>query len=235
MLLIRDKDDLFGWMIINFDIDGQDESELHINETIHFLSKDLEKDNISWLDLDDPIERKYSEIWGDALRSEKTLNYCTMEAHFAYKLHYTTMEALFMFISATNNVVSNPDLLSKFGLPEWALPLIRGCWTDIWQAYDYIYTRIEIGFHGRIAKVVKMCGNTTKGLLEAAVLQDKYAAYHGLDFGQSPSHEISSNMLIQCAKAITGFVHIYVDSSQDDELRALYLQKLISKIGTKAN
>ena len=25
--------------------------------------------------------------------------------------------------------------------------------------------------------------------------------------------------------------HIYVDSSQDDELRALYLQKLISKIG----
>ena len=78
MLLIRDKDDLFGWMIINFDIDGQDESELHINETIHFLSKDLEKDNISWLDLDDPIERKYGEICGDALRSENPLNYCTI-------------------------------------------------------------------------------------------------------------------------------------------------------------
>ena len=43
---IRDKDDLFGWMIINFDIDGQDESELRISET-SFLSKDLEKDYIS--------------------------------------------------------------------------------------------------------------------------------------------------------------------------------------------
>ena len=76
----------------------------------------------------------------NALRSEKTLNYCTMEAHFAYKLHYMTMEALFMFVLATNHVVSNPDLLSKFGLPGWALLLIMGYWTDIWQAYDYIYT-----------------------------------------------------------------------------------------------
>ena len=30
---------------------------------------------------------------------------------------------------------------------------------------------------------------------------------------------------------LTGFVHRYVNSSQDDDLRALYLQKLISKIG----
>ena len=47
-------------------------------ETIRFLSKDIEKDNISWLDLDDPIERKYGEICGDALRSENPLNYCTI-------------------------------------------------------------------------------------------------------------------------------------------------------------
>ena len=103
-----------------------------------------------------------------------------------------------MFILATNDAVSNPDLLSKFDLPEWALPLVRSSWTDIWQAYDYVYTRIEIGFHGRMAKVVKMCGDTTESLLEAAVLQDKYVAYLGLDFDQSPSHEISSSMLIKC-------------------------------------
>ena len=109
--------------------------------------------------------------------------------------------------------------------------MIKSC-KNFWEGDGkQITNRLEFGFHGRTVKVLSFNGDTIEGLFEATELQDKYAAYHGLDFSQSTSHEIRDNLTHQVSNAINGFVHIYVDSNQRNEIHALYIQKLIAETG----
>ena len=57
---------------------------------------------------------------GDILTTERTLNYYTMDSYLAYKIHYATMETTFLFARAVLNFVENPDILARFGLPQWS-------------------------------------------------------------------------------------------------------------------
>ena len=225
---IVDEDEMYGWLVFSPDIDDKEE----ITTPVQLVSKDLEKDSVSWLDHDNLVQRGYKEIFGDALASERSLQYFTMDAELAYRIQYATMEVLSMVWAAVNHIVKNPEVLARFGLPSWTWPLISQSWNHYWTSSGkQVFCRLQFGIQGKNIKLLEVAGDTTEGLLEAAVLQDKYAAHHGLDFGRSTAQEVNSNIVNPCANAINGFVHIYVDSSPQNEVRALYIRELVAETG----
>ena len=228
---IIDEDEIYGWMVVNYDIDAQEENK----EIVKIHSKELEADNLLWLDIENEIQQKYIDTYGKALRAERSLNYFTIDAHLAYKIHYVTMDLASLITGAINHVLKDHEVLAKFGLPHWTWQYITDSWNRYWRSDGkQVFTRLEIGFNGKDIKVLGLSGDTTEGLLEAAELQDKYAAHHGLDLGQSSSRDFSTNILNPCKNAINGFVHIYVEPNEHDQLRALHIQKLVSETGNES-
>ena len=88
-----------------------------------------------------------------------------------------------------------------------------------------ITNRLEFGFHGRTVKVLSPMETLLRVSLKPQAFRIR--AYHSLDFSQSTSHEICDNITQQVSNAINGFMHIYADSNQKNEIHALYIQKLI--------
>ena len=104
---IRDEDEMYGWMAINFDVDSQDENAFNILKPVWRISTEIEKDNISWLDSSNPAQNKFSQIWSDLFKKQRQLEYYTMEAHLAYKIHYATLECNFMCVHSTEAVITD--------------------------------------------------------------------------------------------------------------------------------
>ena len=103
----------------------------------------------------------------------------------------------------------NYGLLDRYMVSTWIYLLSNWDWI-LWSHGEGVWERYQGSYRGCYCRIhMKL----TMALI----------------FDQFPSHDISSNILIQCARAITDF-GIYVDSSQHDELGALYLQKLSYKI-----
>ena len=229
---IRDDDETYGWMVINFDVDGQDQSIFNIDEPVHRIITERENDNISWLDLSNPAQDTFSKLWGNLLENQRKLEYYTMEAHFAYRIHYLTLECHHLCCRAVDHILKDDLRLAKFGVPEWSWPLIRDSWREFWEADGKcILTRLEFGFNGKQLKLLGNSVDPIEGLLEAVVLQDKWAKHHSINIGKSATNELYENLLWQINDAVTGFVHILTEKNEKHEYKALYLQQLLLEAG----
>ncbi|OMJ94861.1 hypothetical protein SteCoe_1888 [Stentor coeruleus] len=228
---IRDEDELYGWMIIDFDVDHVDQQALDkINHPVKKHTKEVTHDN-PWLDLNDPIEAYYYEKTGKFMNSG-TFNYFTIEEHLAYKVLYATMECSFMLNRATNKVVNSPELMEKFGLPQWTWDMIKDSWNFYWNSKGKTITgRLEFAFKGRNVKLVDFYGDTLYGLAEAVKIQDKLAGHLDCTMGDSPSVKLKEGLITHVKSCFKDFVHICTDSKQEHLSIAHFIQNIIRECG----
>ena len=226
---IRDEHEIFGWMVINFDVDGQDQDQLKINDAVkkHKLEKGV--GDLSWLDLDNPAQKLYGEYWHEFLINLDS--YYTMESHLSDKILFASMELNFIALMATDKVLKDDERLKKFGLPDWVIPFLKDSWGNMFEMIGKIIcNRTEVAFNGKDVKLLNFDGDTVFGLLEA-IIQDQWAKAHGCDIGISSSENIYTGLLDMCRGTVTGFVHILIDEDPKNHYIALFLQQVFKEIG----
>ena len=231
---IRDEDETYGWMVVNYDVDSQDPSELpNLENPLHraVIEKDISLQEC--LDPNDLLEQKYLELYGDRYLHMQNMPYYTIEAFMAYKIQYATMEYSFMCIMSASHIAESDELLEQFGVPKWAWPHIRDSLNKFWTSNGkYITYRNDFGIKGQTLKVLGISDDCMLGLFEAAVLQDKILKKFSGDDSKSTGLDMYSTLLTQCKDAFKDFVHISVleDQKPECEFLTMFIEKVLKDI-----
>ena len=221
---IRDEDEVFGWMIINFDVDSVDESELRLTDIVKKHEVNL-SDQL-WYDVTDPIEQKFVEAWG-SLNDRQA--YYTIESHIANKIQMATLECNYLSSLATKHALQSDEILKKLLIPEWLWPRLRESFTNYWESNGkFLITSIDFAFNGRTLKMVEYHGDSAFGIVEAAIFQEKWAKHYSCDIGKSSTDNVLNNLIQQCKDSLKGFVHIMIDNNPHHEYTAFFLQKVLN-------
>jgi glutathionylspermidine amidase/synthetase len=226
---IRDDDEVFGWLVVNFDVDGQDPAELvNIQQPVcrHVLEgyKESHPNN--------DIEEKFEEVWGSAYRAVPQTSFYTIEAHLAYKIKYASMESGFMCMRSTNHVIQHPDLWERFGLPDWIWPYIQKSFDSFWNGNGKAITgRVEFAFNGRHLKIMKLLPDSLEGFPESCYFQDIIGAKYGLEMGKSPQKDLYDQLILHLKDSLKEFVHILTRNEKNDGYLQYFLQKALNDAG----
>ena len=234
---IRDDPEVRGWMVINFDVDNQDESELNLQHSVQRV-KQAPKENIeTWVDFSKPAQKIFSDIWGadPTRKGEEIISYYRFESHFSTKILFATMELNMMCMRATEHVLKSAELLARFGLPVWTWEFMRSAWESPWTSGAKTFSgRFDLGFNGRTIKMFEYNADSAGTYFEAGLVQDRWAKAVGCDIGKSAGAELESLLAAQAQELFKGLVHLMVDNDDEEIYSALYLQEIFGGAGVES-
>ncbi|HYD93058.1 MAG TPA: glutathionylspermidine synthase family protein [Candidatus Paceibacterota bacterium] len=145
-------------------------------------------------------------------------------------------EALYqLFVAAGDRIVNDDDLLTRrFGIPKFAIPLIKRAWDEEPPALNF--GRFDLGYNGRNPpKLFEFNCDTPTSLFEAAVVQwdfkedrfpgdDQFTSLHDklVDKWRDVKPHLKSNLV--------HFVHVD-DAAGEDTLTTTYHRDLAQQAG----
>lgn len=138
-----------------------------------------------------------------------------------------------MFLDAGDYVVER-NLFSRFGIPDWCVPLIREAWRDSPPALNY--GRFDLGYDGRDPpKLFEFNCDTPTSLLEAAVVQWFWKEEVFPQSGQfNAIHEALAARWLDIKPYLRGetvhFAHV-PDRAGEDTLTTAYMMDLAREAG----
>lgn len=227
---IRDEDEMYGWMVVNFDVDGQDAREfINIDNPVERIVVK----NPGKPELRNEIEAKFEEVWGEAYQSAEFTSYYTIESHLAYKILYASMESLFMTMRATRHLIENVELREKTGFPEWTWDYIKNSLNQYWNGNGKAMAgKVEFVFNGRHIKLKKLSTDSLEGFAESCYFQDVLSERLGVTVGKSPQKNLYEQLLEQIKESVTGKVHILAcEGSRSESYLIPFLQKALGDAG----
>lgn len=234
---IDDEHEIIGWMVINYDVDGQDQSILGLDNMVRRIIQPIRYPLGEWLNLESRAQKKWSDIWGTepTRKGEENISYYAFQEHFADRINLATMELNHMCLRATDYVIQSDVLLAKFGLPEWIWPKIRRKWEGMWvSGYKTFSGRFDISFNGRHVKMFEYNSDSAGTYLECAVIQVNWAKSVGCDIGKSAASDLEQLLIDQAKYLFTGnFVHILIDNDEEEIYSAWYIQEVFQKAGVE--
>ncbi|UJR16808.1 hypothetical protein I4U23_003707 [Adineta vaga] len=244
---LEDEDPMHGWMEIEDDknelkpldesvinmIHPQYKQRLPIGKFERRVSPEKTTDiKDSWLDENNSAEKFYIEHFRKHFEqinhSSNHLLYYKINVDFLLTIAETSNELHRMFLEATNRVIQDDDLLTRFGIPKIFWNRIRHSWNH--EQNQCMTGRFDLGFDGHQVKVYEYNADTATTLFEGAILQKKWAESVKL-----PSNFTSSRRLHQILvnnwkhMEITNRVHLLIDDSKDEMLTALYMQNVLKE------
>ena len=226
---VQDEHEVYGWLVVNFDVDNQDPGEL-VNIDVPVRRHVV--DNKPFSQTNCEIQKKFLKVWADAYNSIQKTSYYTIEAHLAYKIKYASMESSFMCMRSTNYVISHPELYEKFGFPEWSWSYIQSSLDNFWNGDGKAITgRVEFCFNGRHLKVSKLLPDSLEGFAESCYFQDVLSRKLGIEIGKSPQAELYHQLVEHLKDCIKGFVHIVTRHEKNDGYLIEFLQKVLKDAG----
>jgi glutathionylspermidine synthase len=235
---IQDEHEILGWMVINFDVDGQDQDELGLENIVRRLTQPVKVPLGEWLDLSNSSQKFWSDIWGTepTRKGEDMISFYSFENHFADKINFAAMELNHMCLRATDYVIESDELLRRFGLPEWVWPKIRNCWKGMWvSGWKTFSGRFDLSFNGRTVKMFEYNSDSAGTYLECAVIQVNWANSVGCDVGRSAAQELEENLVTQAKELFSGkFVHLMIDQDDEEIYNAMYIQQVFGKAGVES-
>ena len=226
---VRDEHEIYGWLVVNFEVDDQDPAELgniEVPVKRHVIA------NKPFTETNCEIQKKFLNVWADAYNSIQQTSYYTIEAHLAYKIKYASMESGFMCMRSTNYVISHPELYEKFGFPEWSWSHIERSLDHYWNGDGKAITgRVEFGFNGRHIKVSKLLSDSLEGFAESCYFQDVLSRKLGIDIGKSPQADLYKQLVEHLKDCTKGFVHIMTRHEKNDGYLVEFLQRVLKDAG----
>ncbi|CAF1551282.1 unnamed protein product, partial [Didymodactylos carnosus] len=253
---IKDEDEVCGWKEIeeSNQLKPLDETKMDIvlkqyQEPLPigkmercFVTNSSTDSECSWLNENDPAEKFFIELYGkDIVRANactQDMAYYKINQNLLYNISSVSNELHRMFLEATNRVIHDDELLTRFGIPNAFWTRIRQSWAN--DQDSTLTGRFDLAFDGKQLKVFEYNADSASALFECAIIQKKWAEAVNL-----PSLFMSGlrlhRVLIKNWKRwnIKTRVHLLIDNEKEELLTALYMQNVMreadisSKICTK--
>jgi glutathionylspermidine amidase/synthetase len=224
---------ILGWMI-QTDEDEYSLPQPTIASKYMALKSDRVEDhgqmNGQWLNDSDPVEHAYILANGHAVNHSDPYRYFIMSDSAQQELIRATNELHLMYLHATDKVLQDDSLLSRFNIPEILWPRVRLSWQK--RRYQMVSGRLDFCMDERGLKVYEYNADSASCHTEAGLILTKWAQQVGLEQGSDPGEELSGALSESWKHSdAKPFVHIMQDKSDEENYHALYMQKALSKAG----
>ena len=175
-------------------------------------------------------------IW----HSEDGAAYWDESAYYSFTLaEIETIEAATetvhaLFLEAGDEIVDRPELLTRFGIPDYCHQAVREMWRDEPPALDY--GRFDFGYDGSgPPKLFEFNCDTPTAMLEAAVVQWEWKeeVFPSLDQFTSLHEKLIDRWAAigpQLAGGRVWFAHI-ADPAHEDTITTTYMRDLAAQAG----
>jgi trypanothione synthetase/amidase len=248
---IEDEDQMYGWMEIEDDNQLKPLDELGI-DNIHPQYQQppaagkLERRTIpgkydgtkgSWLNKDDPAEKFFMDHYGEDLQQvnnwSENLPYYKINPDFLLNTNAVSNELHQMFLEATNRVINDDELLTRFGIPDVFWNRIRQSWVN--DQNRTMIGRFDLAFDGKQIKVFEYNADSASTLFECAILQKKWAEAVSLPSTFTSARRLHGALVKNWKNMkITTLVHLLIDNNDDEMLTALYIQNVMKEAGIES-
>ncbi|CAF0988295.1 unnamed protein product [Didymodactylos carnosus] len=245
---IEDEDEVFGWIEIENgnQLQPLDESKMDIilkhYQRLQPIGK-MQRRCISsttitlgrsWLNMDDPAEKLFIEMFGEDIvrvnTSPENVPYYQIDHDLLLSIGSTSNELHRLFMTATEHVIHNDDLLRRFGIPDIFWTRIRHSWKN--DQGSTMTGRFDLAFDGKQLKVFEYNADSASALFECAVIQDKWAKAVNLPSTFMSGFQLH-RVLVKNWKHlnIKTRVHILIDTDKEELLTAFYMQNVMKEAG----
>jgi glutathionylspermidine synthase len=156
--------------------------------------------------------------------------YYKADEDFLVNIGNTSNELYRLFMQATDCVIHNNELLTRFGIPEQFWSRIRQSWTDKHE-FDII-DHFNFKFDG---KELKLCLHKTDSaltVLKSAVAQEKLVKTMNLDYNFTSNFQLHKLLVRNWKRLnIKTTIHILIDNEQEEMVTALYMKSVMTEAG----
>jgi trypanothione synthetase/amidase len=251
LYFIEDEDPIAGWMEIedNNELKPLDQLDIDAIDSRYqqpqpsgkmercLIPYKSENSKGPWLNKDDPAENFFMKHFGEDLQRVKNsldhLPYYKINADLLVNIGTVSNELHRMFLEATNRVIQDDQLLTRFGIPNIFWNRIRQSWTN-----DQNLTmtgRFDLAFNDQNLKVFEYNADSASALFECAIIQKKWAEAVDLPSKFMTGTRLHSILVNNWKKMkISTRIHLLIDNDHDEMLTALYMQRVMKEAGIES-
>ncbi|XKM13635.1 bifunctional glutathionylspermidine amidase/synthase [Orbaceae bacterium ac157xtp] len=225
---------ILGWMIQTDDREHSLPQPLPSPDTLqikiaHAVNKG--QFNRKWLNEENILEAAYVKAnKGHIIHKGDMYQYVTISNKAEQELIRATNELHLMFLSATDAVLKNDDLLKHFNIPEILWPRLRLSWQN--RRYQMISGRLDFCMDERGLKVYEYNADSASCHTETGYIFSKWAEQAQIEGSDDPGEDLL-NSLAESWKHSDAkpFVHIMQDNDDEESYHSLFMQQALSKAG----
>lgn len=190
-----------------------------------------------WLDPSAPEDEAYMACMDGArltCKTEDADKYITITTTALTEAKRATNELHAMFMHATNYVLRDDALLSRFNLPQALWPRLHQSWDN--RRNEMVTGRFDFAISGAGGlKVYEYNCDSASCHMETGKVQGLWAAQAGCDVGRCPGDPLFPALVEAWREAeVNGLIHIMQDRDGEESYHALYMQRAIEEAGLKS-
>ncbi|TNH06449.1 bifunctional glutathionylspermidine amidase/synthase [Testudinibacter sp. TR-2022] len=185
----------------------------------------------NWLNPHDPLQQAYiSAMHGHCINRGSPYRYFSISESAEHELVRATNELHLMYLHATDKVLKDDQLLSRFNIPKILWPRLRLSWQN--RRYETITGRLDFCMDERGLKVYEYNADSASCHAETGAILPLWAAQAGLQLGTDPGANLLDN-LVDCWKhsKAPAFVHLMQDNASEENYHTLFMQQALTQAG----
>lgn len=187
----------------------------------------------AWLDQRDPLQQAFVQAMGGhylTADSAEQYRYLRMSESAENELIRATNELHLMFLHATDRVLKDDELLSRFNIPANLWPRLRRSWNN--RRHQMITGRFDFCMSAKGLKVYEYNADSASCHTETGLIQGLWADQAGCREGTDPGAELLEQLTETWKHSgITGLVHILQDRDKEETYHALFMQRAMTAAG----
>lgn len=227
-----------GWVIQTDDPSHAEPMALVDPQLFEIEAREVEKKRRtrrSWLNVANPDEAAYVEVVGGhrlATREEGQRLYFVISESAHDELVRATGELHGLFMHATEHVLHDEGLLSRFNLP-------RSLWRKIHESWDnrlnqMITGRFDFALSHRGLKLYEYNADSAACHMECGKIQGRWAKHFGCKVGRDPGESLH-DALVEAWRAsdVDSLLHIMQDRDPEETYHALFMKEALEEAGVE--
>ncbi len=146
------------------------------------------------------------------------------------EIRHASNELHAMFMHATDTVLEDDELLSRFGFPPPLWPRIRRSWNN--RRNHLITGRLDFSVSDRGIKLYEYNADSASCYMECGRVQGIWSSLHGCEEGWDPGHHLHEALVHSWRKShIEGVLHIMQDNDKEETYHARFMQSAMAEAG----
>ncbi|CAF3186148.1 unnamed protein product [Rotaria socialis] len=238
--------EITGWMEIedNHQLEPLDESEMDSilehyqqprpvgNLERCFIPYENDEVKEQWLDKNCPAENYFMDWYGESIArpDAKQLSYYKIDQDFLLNVGTTSNQLQRMFMAATERVINDDDLMTRFCIPKVFWSHIRRSWANDQDLQ--ISGRFDLAFDGKQLKAFEYNADSASAMFECSIIQPKWTKAAKIECVFTGGFQMHRVLVKNWENLnLTKIVHILIGTDRDEMLTALYMQKAMNEAG----
>ncbi len=230
---------ILGWVIQTDDPTDAVPIEERNPELFTMISREAEAtgaDDRAWLNLANADEAAFVEFMHGHHLSEdpdRQRRYFMISESAEEELERATNQLHTLFMHATDYVLRDDALLTRFGIPPSLWPKIHQSWDN--RHNQMITGRFDFAMTDRGLKLYEYNCDSAACYLECGKIQGKWAVHNGCDVGRDAGGLLHDRLRDAWrASGIEGIVHILHDDDPEEIYHALFMQEAMERAGLES-